>query len=210
MNRRGPLVGALVLAFSMIVFPAKPAGALAPGLHGFSLTATVDRFPCIIPYCSGTLGGTGTAVVGGLSDTSQPFVATWPNPKAATPLANTTGSLFEMVDSCPTTAAPIPSPTGSGSGSFSLTGGLLVYQGSQQAGATLTGNFSWLRAADNLVVTVSGATVIAPNGTVVAVEGSFVEGAGAGAWIVTSGTASCGAPLTSPTVRIVADYLAAE
>jgi len=210
MKRRGPLVGALLLALSIIVFPAQTVGALAPGVHGFSLTATVDRFPCIIPYCSGTLGGTGTAVVSGLSTTSQPFLATWPNPKAATPLANTTGSLFDMVDFCPTTAAPVPSTTGSGSGSFVLTGGLLVYQGTQQAGATLTGNFSWLRVAGSLVVTVSGATVVAPNGTVVAVEGSLLEGPGTGTWAVTPATAGCGAPLTGPTVRIVADYLAAE
>jgi len=207
-RRRALAVVALVPA-ALLLPPSAPAQAIAPGIQGLDLTATVEDFPCIIPYCSGTLGGTGTAVVMGLSTTSQPFVATWPNPRAAQ-LVNTSGTLFDISDFCPV-GGLVPSPGGSGSGSFTLSGGLLVYQGAQQNGATFTGNFSWQRNGPDLLITVSSATVTAPNGTTVAFQAGLLEGVGSGAWVV-GGTAqpTCGAPATNATIRIAANYLAPE
>jgi hypothetical protein len=208
-SRRLIRLVALMVGAGAVALPARPVRALAPGIHGFAVTATVENYPCVIPYCSGTLAGTGAAVVTGLSTTSQPFAATWPNPKQPLATSNTTGSLFDLVDSCPV-GSLAPSPGGSGSGSFTLSGGLLVYQGQALSGATLSGSFSWQRVADDLVITVSGATVTAPNGTVVAFQETLADGAGDGAWAVTSGVGACGAPLTNPTVRISANYLAPE
>ena len=62
---------------------------------------------------------------------------------------------------------------------------------------------------DVLAMTVSGATVYAPNGTAIAFQASLIEGAGPGAWAV-SGVPACGAPVTGANVRLTADYVAPE
>jgi hypothetical protein len=200
------VLAAVVLALG----PVRLSAAVAPGIQGFAVTATVDRFPCIVPYCSGTLTGLGTATLSGTSVSSQPFTATWPDPTQPLPTTNTTGSLGAMSDFCPV-GGPTLSPSGSGGGSFTLSGGLLNVAGQLSSGATLSGSYSFLREGiSGLAISVSGATVTNGSGLVIAYQANLVVGVGGGAWTVMSGVATCGAPLSNPTVRITASYVAPE
>jgi hypothetical protein len=198
---------ALAVTVASAAFPYHSSASVAPGIQGLVLTGTVDFFPCIVGSCGGTLSGQGAASVSGLSVTNAPFSAEWPDPKIAVPPPNSSGTLSDVVDFC-AAGGPTPSSDGSGNGSFKLTGGLLVYHGQELQGATLSGYFSFIREIDGLAVTISSATVADNTGTTVATQANLVAGEGAGAWAVTSGVATCGAPLTSPTLRISVSYLA--
>jgi len=199
----------LILAALAALPPlASRAATLAPGIHNFVVTATPSQFPCANPYCSGPLGGLGSALVTGLDTSSQPFTATWPDPTQPVPSANTTGSLYNLVDTC-LAGGPVPSVDGSGSASLALSGGLVSEQGEQMGGASLTVYLSFFREGTDLAIFVSGATV-SVNGTVIAAEASLEDGLGDGSWAVASGIPACGAPLTNPQVKMTAGYLAPD
>lgn len=193
------------------LLPALPAATVvtAPGIQGFQLTGTVGYFPCVVPTCAGTLSGVGAASVTGTSTSGSPFSGVWPDPTLPPPASNTTGTMSNILDVC-LVSLPVPSLTGSGQGTFSLTGGLLVYQGQESHSATLSGSFSEVRGVAGMVVTVSGATVTNSAGLVIAYQANLVSGAGGGSYTTTSGVGLCNAPLVQPTVQITAGYLAPE
>jgi hypothetical protein len=146
----------------------------------------------------------------GTTVSTQPFTATWPDPTQPPPTTNTTGTLSGVSDFCPI-AGPTLSPSGSGGGTFILSGGLLNVAGELSSGATLSGTFSYLReATSGVLISVSGATVTNSSGLVIAYQANLVAGVGGGTWAVMSGVATCGAPLSNPTVRFTTSYLAPE
>lgn len=198
---------AAVLVVAAGICWAQPVGAVAPGIQGLVVTAVPGFYPCTAPFCSGPLTGVGTAQVAGLSTTSQPFVAHWPDPTQPLPSTNLAAGaqVYSIVDTC-LVSGPTPSLTGSGAASFSLSGGLLEYQGQALHGATLSINLSWDRDGNGLAIFLASATVVAPNGTTIATEASLAAGVGTGTWTVLSGVGTCGAPLTNPSVQIAASF----
>jgi uncharacterized membrane protein len=123
-------------------------------------------------------------------------------------MTNATGTLSGVSDFCPV-GGPTLSPSGSGGGTFTFSGGLLNVAGQLSSGATLKGTYSFQRqATSGLAISVSGATVTNSSGLVIAYQANLVGGLGGGVWTVMSGVATCGAPLSNPTVRMTASYLA--
>jgi len=204
-------LAAMTLVVAGSLTGTRPVAAIAPGIQGLVVTAVPSFFPCTAPFCSGPLTGLGTAEVTGLSNTSQPFSASWPDPTQTTPLTNIVAgaSVYSLVDSC-IIGGPTVSLDGSGAASFTLAGGLLEYQGQELHGAGLSINMSWDREGDSLVVFLASATVTAPNGTTIATEASLASGAGTGTWTVTSGVGTCGAPLNNPQVQVSASFASPE
>jgi hypothetical protein len=202
----------LVMAAVLPWLAAHPVAAtMAPGIQGFKLTGTVDRFPCLGSVCGGTLSGLGAATVAGQATSGAAFTAEWPDPTQPAPSSNTTGSLTNVLDSC-LTSGPIPSDSGTGKGSFSLAGGLLDIAGQGvSSGATLSGNFDFAREADGaVVITVSAATITNNTGLVIAYQANLLVGVGGGGFAVTNGMPTCAAPLAPAQVAITASYLAPE
>jgi hypothetical protein len=184
---------------------------MAPGIQGFKLSGTVDRFPCIGGICGGNLSGVGAASVAGQTTSGGQFSAVWPDPTQPPPASNTAGALSGLTDAC-AAGGPAPSDNGTGGGSFTWTGGLLNVVGQGvSANATLSGNFGFIReAGSGLVITVSGATITNSTGLVIATQANLVVGVGGGAFAVTNGVPSCGAPIAPAQVLFTASYLAPE
>jgi len=208
MRRLAPLVLTAVLPW-LTAYPV--VATIAPGIQGFKLSGSVDRFPCLGSVCGGTLSGLGTASVAGQTTSGTEFTAQWPDPSQPLPTSNTTGSLSNVSDSC-LAGGPTPSDSGSGQGSFSLAGGQLNIVGQGvSSGATLSGFFDFIREADGAVaITVSAATITNNTGLVIAYQANLVVGVGGGGFAVTNGVPTCGAPLAPAQVLIAASYLAPE
>lgn len=83
--------------------------------------------------------------------------------------------------------------------------------GQLTSNATLSGDFGLLReAGDGLVITVSTAKVTSATGSVIAYEADLVVGVGGGAFAVTNGVPTCGAPISSAQILMTVSYLAPE
>jgi hypothetical protein len=214
--RRLPLViGAFLLV--AIITPSQPTPAHASTVPStvtdgaiLNGTATLPTFPCGSAYppgCPGSFSGTLTGVFTGVDVSGGPYELTFPDPYFApgsVVAQNTTGSL-SYGDDCAGFPEVWPI-SGEATGMFQVTGGLLIDNGVEWHGTTLTGAFSWIREGVILVDTFTPSTIKKADGTTIAV--TALEGAGAGLFIpLNPGTADCAHILSNakfeiPTITI--------
>lgn len=118
---------------------------------------------------TGYFAGTVTATSG-----STTYTVTWPG--------NTSPNLIPGAmtyhESCGTVAA-LPPDNGTASGPFSITGGVLLQDGTPAGFATLSGWLEWGRTEAGVIITVSSVNLQTSSGTILAVA----QGAGAGAGV---------------------------
>jgi hypothetical protein len=210
-GQRFHLLLASMIAAAMVL--GAGGAAIATTTGGGSLAGTLT-FGSGYP-CSGCTGGAISATVvaslSGLPQSGLAYTATWPDPRTPPPGAGNFQAGFVYTNQCDVTE-PVPPLRGFGSGSFTLSGGLLVVNGTAYDNATLSGNFSWQwQGGTTMAITLTGLNITGGSGpSPVAVSLSLdnlVVGAGAMSFAWTNGPGNCAVQNTWQTAEVVASFV---
>lgn len=147
-TRRGHRFHVLVagaLAVAAALADGHPIDATTTGGGALDGTLTIP-YPCSGCGAGGSITATAAMSLSGVSQSGSAYSAVWPDPRTTppgtVPINFTTPSGVTVTDQCIVTA-PVPPILGGGGAGFTLSGGLLVINGTVWDNATLTGNLTW-------------------------------------------------------------------
>jgi hypothetical protein len=185
-------------------------GASATTTGGGSFAGTVDfgsGFPCST-CAGGVLAATAAISLSGVSQGGNAYSAEWPDARSTAPgtLPINLSSNFTYSGTCEVSNG-LPAVLGSAGGPFTLSGGLLVLNGSAWDNATLTGTFLWQQLGpDEAAVSLMGLSISGgPGPSQVAVNlnlNNVVVGEGVVSFASPSGMGTCQNQQTSVTALI--------
>jgi hypothetical protein len=195
------LTVAVVLAVTMSVGFVRPVGATVTGGGTLVGVGVLTQFPCPDQItCPGNLGGTVALSLSGLGTTTTsgvptPYTAVWAGTGNFT-------SVFTARDFCLANLAGLPPATGLATGTFTLSGGTVVYPGGTLASATLSGNLSWERYGTSLVILFTSLVISGgPGATTFNPAGNLVGSSPAG-FVMTNGPGTCPANFISQNIAM--------
>jgi hypothetical protein len=151
---RGGLAG-LVLALAGVLAPITTS-AVARATNEVGVINVTWQFTytygCV--GCGGVYVGSSTGHISGTDSNGTPYSLLWPNP------AGTTGALTNLSMNIGTAIVCRPAPLGgSMSGSFSISGAVLVYGGVVYNNAAVSGNFGAVITGATMTSGVNGVSI---------------------------------------------------
>lgn len=185
----------LILGISACVGTARVTTATITGGGTFSADVTLTQFPCGL--CGGgSLSGTATVGLTGLTTSNVPYVGTWVNASLS--------AAFGYSESClggqPAGTVPL---VGDADGTFTLTGGTVRVGLRTHANTTLSGIFTYHRIAAAFAITLASLVATDSSGTIAASLTGGLSGTAAGAIRWTNGPGTCLTNTVNPQTAVV-------
>lgn len=158
-GRRVYVLLAGALAITAVLAGEARAGATTTTGGGVIQGTVTEPYPCACT--GGTITATAALSLSGVPESGDAYSAIWPDPRTTSPGTvpiNLTGGV-SYTNQC-SVAEPVPPLLGGGSASITISGGLLVVNGTVWDNATFTGALAWQwEGPTTAVATLTGATV---------------------------------------------------